>query len=224
MLITSMSGRICQHPNIPLSTHNELAFTLSEQQMLLVLGRSGEGKSTLANMLSGITKVEQAQSYINVNGALNIDQIAPSCWHQHVVYLEQSNTLLAGSLGYNLALGLTKVNEEQIWEVLKIVELDDWANNLPKGLNTWLGESGGQVSGGQARRLCLARLLLRDPQLVILDEPFNGIDAEMAARIWVNISQWLRGKMLVLFSHEQPSFVIDLPKMSVLNLGMKNTQ
>ena len=59
-----------------------------------------------------------------------------------------------------------------------MVELFDWTNALPQGLNTWLGEAGSKVSGGQARRICLARLLLRNPQLVILDEPFNGVDIQ----------------------------------------------
>ena len=222
--ITAICGRISHHPNIPKSAHNALEFALSKQQMLLVLGRSGEGKSTFANLLSGITKLNNAQSFIHINNTININELNPSHWHKNIVYLEQSNTLLAGSLGYNLALGLINVNEEQIWTVLKTVELDEWASNLPDGLNTWLGESGGHVSGGQARRLCLARLLLRDPQLVILDEPFNGLDAEMASRIWGNISEWLQNRMLVLFSHEQPSYISVQPEHCVLDLNANVTQ
>jgi ATP-binding cassette subfamily C protein CydC len=98
-----------------------------------------------------------------------------------------SNSILAGTLGYNLALGLETAVEEDIWAVLSLVELDEWAKALLKRLHSWLGETGSKISGGQARRICLARLLLREPALVVLDEPFNGIDEEMAATIWANI-------------------------------------
>lgn len=64
-------------------------------------------------------------------------------------YLEQSNTILAVSLCYNLTVGITEVDEERVWEVLKQLELAKWANGLPEGFNTWLGESGNQLSGGQ---------------------------------------------------------------------------
>jgi ATP-binding cassette subfamily C protein CydC len=111
------------------------------------------------------------------------------------------------SWGYNLALGLDTVSETDIWSVLKIVELDEWANSLPKNLNSWLGETGGKVSGGQGRRICLARLLLRDPQLVILDEPFSSIDDNMAARIWHNMLPWITARIIVLLTHERPAYL-----------------
>ena len=124
------------------------------------------------------------------------------------VYLEQKNVVLAGTLGYNLSIGLADVTEDDIWKALKLVELFDWANALPQGLNTWLGEAGSKISGGQARRISLARLLLRNPQLIILDEPFNGVDEKMAERIWQNIQPWLRAKMSVLLTHERPGYLI----------------
>ncbi len=86
-----------------------------------------------------------------------------------------------------------------------MVELDAWVETLSDGLYSWLGETGAQVSGGQSRRITLARLLLRNPELVILDEVFNGLDESMAYRIWHNISPWLEQRKVVVLSHEFPN-------------------
>ena len=83
--------------------------------------------------------------------------------------------MFADTLRYNLQLGQNALPEQALWQALATVELEQWARALPHGLDTWLGDWGQNLSGGQARRLSLARLLLRQPDLVILDEPFNGL-------------------------------------------------
>ena len=215
--IETISVTVSQHPKIPISQKKDLVFSLDNKQINLIYGRSGAGKSTLANLLVGTEEqktqsAEQAtkqQTTIIVNANTNLCEISSSDWHSRLGYLDQSNSILAGTLGYNLALGLPNVSEDAVWQALKLVELQEWANNLPQGLNTWLGETGGKVSGGQARRICLCRLILRNPQFVVLDEPFNGMDATMAARIWHNISPWLASKIVVLLTHERPLFLGD---------------
>lgn len=219
--IEAISVTVSQHPNIPISQKKGLVFSIQNKQINLIYGRSGTGKSTLANILVGAEEqktqsAEQAtkqQATIIVNANTNLCEISSSDWHSRLGYLDQSNSILAGTLGYNLALGLPNISENAVWQALKLVELQEWANNLPQGLNTWLGETGGKVSGGQARRICLCRLLLRNPQFIVLDEPFNGMDEIMAARIWHNISPWLASKMVVLLSHERPSFLSDKLKI-----------
>lgn len=109
------------------------------------------------------------------------------------------------------------MDEERVWEVLKQLELAQWANDLPEGLNAWLGESGYRLSGGQARRICLARILLRNPQMIILDEPFNGLDDNMAARIWRQISPSLSSKIVILLTHEKAEY-IDVDNSEILSL------
>jgi ATP-binding cassette subfamily C protein CydC len=218
--IESIFIELDRHPKVAKSHSKPLTLRLPKHELLLIKGRSGAGKSTLANLLVGIedNTHESFRSRIIVNDETNIQDLRPFDWYACLGYLTQNNAILAGTLGYNLTLGLQNVTAEQIWPVLQMVELDDWAKNMPQQLDTWLGETGGRISGGQARRVGLARLLLRNPQLVILDEPFNGLDNAMASRIWGNISQWLTLRTVIVLSHEQPSFLQPIMPVHVLNL------
>lgn len=204
--LNKIDVNIRQNPRVPISHDKTISFTLSGKQLLNIQGRSGSGKSTIAKLLIGTESTNQNNA-ITVNADIPLNLINSDDWYSAVCYLEQDNTILAGTLGYNLALGIQTISEQEIWSVLKMVELFDWANALPEGLNAWLGEGGGKVSGGQARRIGLARLLLRNPELAILDEPFNGIDDQMATRIWHNILPWVNARMLVLLTHEQPNYL-----------------
>lgn len=213
--IKSLDMSVFNHTKIALSKNKPLSFSLTNNQLINLQGRSGSGKSTVARLLIGAEKFNTIAANSNrivINKQVNLHDLALEHWYSHLGYLEQKNSILAGSLGYNLALGLPSVSDDEIWQALKLVELLDWANALPQGLNTWLGESGSKISGGQARRICLARLLLRDPSLVILDEPFNGIDNKMAARIWHNILPWVNARMTILLTHERPDYFMSPTK------------
>jgi ATP-binding cassette subfamily C protein CydC len=220
--IDTINMRFEHEAKIPITQIKPLVFELKQSQMTLVLGRSGSGKSSLANLLTGLETSTHQGSSITINETVNLQQLNRESWYAHLGYLEQSNSLLAGTLAYNLMVGLPDLPESQLWTVLQLVELKQWAQDLPKGLNTWLGEAGSKVSGGQARRICLARLLLRAPSLVVLDEPFNGIDAQMAARIWQNISPWLASKMVILLMHEQAAFISEIASKRIMTLDMSD--
>ncbi len=220
--INNIDIEIYANKRIAVSQHSPLVFSLAKNTLVNLQGRSGSGKSTVAQLLIGSEQANDtgsddpsnlsinnlATNNITINKQLKIEDISRPHWYGNLVYLEQKNVVLAGTLGYNLSIGLADVTEDDIWKALKLVELFDWANALPQGLNTWLGEAGSKISGGQARRISLARLLLRNPQLIILDEPFNGVDEKMAERIWQNIQPWLRAKMSVLLTHERPGYLI----------------
>ncbi|MEP1448909.1 MAG: ATP-binding cassette domain-containing protein [Paraglaciecola sp.] len=211
---------IHDHPQITLSQSQPIRLKFAANQVINIQGKSGAGKSTIANLLIG-SEPSNKQTKIIVNKQHDLSTIAASTWHNTVGYLQQSNAILSGSLGYNLVIGLTDVSEDAVWDTLKMVELDKWANSLPEGLNTWLGESNGKVSGGQARRICLARLILRQQPLVLLDEPFNGIDHQMAARIWNNLKPWLKNKTVVLLTHHKPEYLNALPNLIEVNVNPK---
>lgn len=200
--------RLSHHPYIPASFDNVINVQLEQNDKLLVLGSSGRGKSILAELMSGqadASHFRQAQCDIIFNKQ-SLSQKNVAQWQQHIGYLSQQNTILADTVFANLTLGMPQLSIDDIFDALDKVELSHWVRSLPQQLDTWLGDTGNQLSGGQARRLCLARLILKSPQFLILDEPFNGVDTNMATTIWSNLSPWLEGKCVVLLMHERPQF------------------
>ncbi|MDO8825041.1 amino acid ABC transporter ATP-binding/permease protein [Methylophaga sp.] len=219
-----LSMMLAEHPKVISTMDTAIAFELSEPQCLLITGRSGSGKSTLANIIAGLEIPDSANTpyQLLVNGIpLRIEQT--QAWHQQIGYLTQQNSIIAATLYSNLTLGLEDIDEKQLWQVLALVELENWAKQLPAGLHSWLGDTGSQLSGGQARRICLARLLLRTPGLILLDEPFNGIDTEMAQRIWQRLYPYWQDKMLIVLMHQRPDYFpeVDNQQCFEINLDLK---
>ncbi|WP_136064722.1 thiol reductant ABC exporter subunit CydC [Modicisalibacter radicis] len=175
-----------------------LTLRLAPGERLAVLGASGAGKSTLGQLL--VRQLDPTAGAVTFNG-IDLRDIALSELRARVGYLTQHSELFQASLADNLRLGDPAADETALWRVLEIVDLADWARDLPEGLETWVGESGRQVSGGQARRIALARVVLKEPQLVILDEPFSGLDAATAARIAARLDCWLQGRSVVFLAH-----------------------
>ncbi|GAB2909568.1 cysteine/glutathione ABC transporter ATP-binding protein/permease CydC [Rheinheimera gaetbuli] len=214
--ITTVKLSVTAHPHIACSAQQTLDLVLNaDNAKLLVTGESGSGKSTLAACLAA------EQSHPGVEIQLNGHALDTADWpryQQQVAYLTQANTIFADTLRYNLQLGQETRPEQVLWQALAAVELEQWVRALPQGLDTWLGDWGQNLSGGQARRLSLARLLLRQADLVILDEPFNGLDTEMANRIWHNIQPWLENKLVFLSLHENPELLVNISRFYHLPL------
>ncbi|MDP5185916.1 MAG: ATP-binding cassette domain-containing protein [Alishewanella sp.] len=206
--VSCIQCEIFNHPQITSSKLQPLSLSLTKQQpWLLLTGVSGSGKSTVAAALAA----EHTSPYITLSiNQTDLTAAETQPYRQAVAYLEQQNAIFADTLRYNLQLGLAPLADADLWQVLRLVELDEWASALSQGLDTWLGEIGQNLSGGQARRLTLARLILHNPTLIILDEPFNGLDSTMAKRIWRNILPWLQGRFVLLLLHHKPSEFNDI--------------
>ncbi|MBU2112660.1 MAG: ATP-binding cassette domain-containing protein [Gammaproteobacteria bacterium] len=217
--ITTVQLNVTAHPHIACSAQQTVGLVLNANNAkLLVTGESGCGKSTLATCLAA------EQSHPGVEIQLNGHALDTADWpryQQQVAYLTQANSIFADTLRYNLQLGQETLPEQALWQALAAVELEQWARALPQGLDTWLGDWGQNLSGGQARRLSLARLLLRQADLVILDEPFNGLDAEMANRVWHNIQPWLENKLVFISLHEKQEQLVNINRYYHLPLTVQ---
>ena len=182
------------------------------QPHVLLTGRSGSGKSSIAELLltespqllssSSQLAAEPAVHYWLNQQPIQVDTLA--ALRSVSLYLTQYNTIIADTVAANLCLGDRRFSAAQLWQVLALVELSGWVQQLPDGLDSWLGDTGQQISGGQARRLCLARVLLRQPQFVVLDEPFNGLDETQAIRLWHAMQPWLQQRLALVLMHRPP--------------------
>ncbi len=164
---------------------------------MIISGISGCGKSTLLQTLAN--ELEPQAGSILLNGALWQDYD----WQDQLGYLGQQLDIFDQSLADNLRLGKADATDEELMAVLDKVALTDWVNSQPRGLQTLLGEYGTAISGGQARRIALARLLLKSRKVLLLDEPFAGLDKESQASVWQAVKAHQQSAILIVVSHHQ---------------------
>ena len=159
-----------------------LSTVFDSKQPVLIVGASGAGKSTLLATLAG--EIMPISGKITLNdvdyGAIDNEQF--------LGFLGQTVDIFDQTLADNLRLGKINANDDELLDVLKKVGLYEWAISQPKGLNTPLGEYGMAVSGGQARRIALARLLLSPKAILLLDEPFAGLDNTTRQTVWQSLT------------------------------------
>lgn len=161
-------------------------------------GTSGSGKSSLLLALLGFVPYH-GQIEVNQHSLLDVLR---SDWHRQLGYLSQQPNFKRGSLAENLRLAKPDATDQQLLAVLADVDLLPLVEQLPRGLNTVLGERGLGLSGGQLSRLAIAQLLLRDAHVWLLDEPTAHLDPDTSATIHGLLEKLSAGKTLVLVSHQ----------------------
>lgn len=166
----------------PLFTHFNLQVRTGER--VGILGHSGSGKSSLADAFSGLLAPS--------NGA---------CARLPCAYLTQETVLFEDTLRANLLLGFPDATDADLWNILERVDLAERFVSERDQLDTWLGSSGSRLSGGEAQRVALARVLLSSAPLLILDEPFTGVDAATREKITRQMDVWLEGKTVISLAH-----------------------
>ncbi|MCO6505209.1 MAG: ATP-binding cassette domain-containing protein [Snodgrassella sp.] len=174
----------------------DINFELNNGDILFISGPSGIGKSTLLSVLAN--ELSPSSGYLKCNN----QPYAKWQWQGQVAYLSQQLDIFDLTLAENLRLGKADATDDELWAVLDQVQLGQWAGAQPQKLNTLLGEYGSGISGGQARRVALARFLLRPYALMILDEPFAGIDEPTCAHIAQMLENQQQQGILIVASHQ----------------------
>ncbi|WP_336055884.1 type I secretion system permease/ATPase [Nitratireductor sp. CH_MIT9313-5] len=180
-----------------------------------ILGTNGSGKSTLLKMLAGL--YHPAGGRMLVDGT-DIRQIDPVDLRRAIAYLQQDVRLFFGTLRENLNLGLEDREDEELIEALEFVGAESLVREHPLGLDRPIGEGGSGVSGGQRQSIGLARLWLRDPRIVLLDEPTAAMDHALETRVIHRMRGWLEGRTLVVATHRQPVLAL-VERAVVMNHG-----
>ncbi|MCP1660859.1 thiol reductant ABC exporter subunit CydC [Neisseria perflava] len=173
-----------------------VSFDIASGTPCWIMGASGCGKSTLLSVLA--QELPPLAGSLTLNGADSRD----FDWRGQIGYLSQYADIFAQTLAQNLRLGKPDATDSELTAALEKVALQDWLAQLPQGLDTPLGEYGAAVSGGQARRIALARLLLTPKRLLLLDEPFAGLDSASRHTVWQAVRDHQRDGLLVVVSHQ----------------------
>lgn len=192
-----------------------ISLTATQGIPVLITGRSGAGKSTLLQVLAH--ELAPQQGSIDLNG---MDWLALHDTPALIGYLGQQIDIFDQTLATNLRLGNADASDEQLWQVLDSIGLKDWARSQPLQLQTPLGEYGQAISGGQARRIALARLLLTPKKILLLDEPFAGLDKKSREALWQMLVQHQQQGILIIVTHhlwqtDRPINIVQLPEPDV---------
>jgi len=163
-----------------------------------IVGVSGAGKSTLLDLLH--RHYDPQTGRITLDG-VDLRDLDLAQLRRCVAVLAQDAPLLAGSIRDNIRYGAAAVSEDRIQEAVCAARLDAFVAALPAGLDTPVGERGAALSGGQRQRIALARALLADPLVLVLDEPVSGVDAEAAAQLTAAVDRLFAGRTRIVVSH-----------------------
>jgi ATP-binding cassette subfamily C protein CydD len=174
-------------------------FQISQGEHVALIGESGAGKSTILALLLGFAGPQEG--VISVDG-WSLSDLDITMWRGRLAWLPQRPTIFHGTLRDNICLGRPDASEAEIRDAVRLARLDEFLPRLPSGLETLLGDGGQSLSAGQAQRVALARLFLRRPVLVLLDEPTAHLDAESALLAREGIRALTEGRTAIEVTHK----------------------
>lgn len=194
---------------------DQINLTIPQGQKTALVGESGSGKSTLAKLL--VHYYDTNQGTISIGGQ-DICQMSLEALNTQISYVSQEQFLFNTSLMENIRIGRLSATDEKVLEAAKKAQCMEFLEKLPKGIHTLAGDSGKQLSGGQRQRIALARAILKDAPIVVLDEAMAFTDPENEEKMEAAISEVVRGKTLLVIAHRLPS-VKNADQICVMSKG-----
>jgi len=193
----------------------DVSFTVSPGERLALVGVSGAGKSTIVSLI--LRLYEPQRGTILIDG-VDIRQYKRASLRRHIGLVLQQSILFGATVRENIAYGKPKASLEQIEAAARAANADEFIRSLEHGYDTVLGERGATLSGGQRQRIAIARALIRDAPILILDEPMTGLDVESEAKVREALDRLMAGKTCVIITHDLQS-VSDAHQVLVLEAG-----
>jgi len=176
----------------------EFSLSITGGQVVALIGESGCGKSTLAKLIAGLYPLQSGNIRI---GVYNVKDIALDCLRQQVILIPQEPHFWSRSIIDNFRLGTPAVTYEEIVKACQIAKIDEFISGLPDQYHTVLGEFGASISGGQRQRLAIARAIVTDPPILILDESTANLDPLSETYVLDGLFNHRKGKTTILISH-----------------------
>ncbi len=183
---------------------DDAALEIRRGEVVALVGRSGCGKTTVAALLLGLRRPDAGR--VTVDGR-DLDDLDLAAWRRQVSWVPQRPTLFHGTVAENIALGMSAdepdegVSAARLEQAARLAGADEFVRELPHGYDTVIGEGGRSLSAGETRRVALARALVRDAPLLILDEPTADLDAESAALVAAAIGEAREGRAVLVIEH-----------------------
>ena len=197
------------------SAHRELAFRVEPGERVGFVGESGAGKSTIVRLLLRFYDPDEGAVRI---GGHDLRTLRPDDIYRNVAVVNQDTYLFHGTVEENLRFGKPDATEEEVEAAARAANAHEFISRLPQGYTSVIGERGIKLSGGQRQRIAIARALLRDAPILILDEALSAVDAENEAVIQSALDRLMQGRTTLIFAHRLSS-VIGADRILVLDHG-----
>jgi ATP-binding cassette, subfamily C, bacterial len=175
----------------------DVSLDIAPGEQVALVGVSGAGKSTLVQLLLGLYAPSRGQILFNGQA---MEQLGYAQIREHLGVVLQQPMLFNDSVRQNLSLDQPYA-DDALWQALEVAQLAQFVRDLPEGLETQLGRSGVRLSGGQRQRLAIARMMLKQPQIVILDEATSMLDTHTEALLHQAMRTFLRGRTTIIIAH-----------------------
>ena len=196
-------------------TLDRLNFTIEQGEHFGIIGSTGSGKSTLINLIGRL--IDPIEGIVKLDD-MDIKMIDLHCLRGSLGFVPQKNVLFSGTIRENLKLGNELATDEQIKEATRIANIDEFIESLPDGYDSIVAQGGTNFSGGQKQRLCLARALITNPKILIMDDSTSALDADTENRIKEAIEKDLP-QMTVISIAQKVSSVAGCSRIMVINDG-----
>lgn len=194
---------------------DHLSLSIEEKQVTAFVGPSGGGKSTITKLIAGFWNVDSGVIKI---GGQNIKEIPLKQLSELIAYVSQDNYLFDLSIRENIRIGNPKATDEEVERIARLSGCDEFIRKLSHGYETVVGEGGGHLSGGEKQRISIARAMLKDAPIVILDEATSYMDTENESIVQNAISHLVKDKTLILIAHRLRT-IVDADKIFVVKHG-----
>lgn len=192
-----------------------VSFVAKQGEVTALVGPSGGGKTTAAKLSARFWDIQKGKITL---GGVDISRIDPETLLKEFSVVFQEVFLFNSSVMENIRLGRKDASDEEVMRVAKIARCDEFIEKLPKGYNTLIGENGTKLSGGERQRISIARALLKDAPIILLDEATASLDAENESEIQAGISELIKNKTVIIIAHRMRT-VMDADNIVVLKNG-----
>ncbi|MEH6551457.1 MAG: type I secretion system permease/ATPase [Pseudomonadales bacterium] len=186
------------YPGSDVPSLTDVSFKVKAGESVAILGRVGSGKSTLQKLAMGL--FQPTEGSILVDG-IDMRQLDPTELRSRIGYVPQDVTLFYGSLRDNLTMSAAMVDDAALLKAAEVANLTEYINRHPQGFDLQVGERGDTLSGGQRKAVALARALVHDPQLLLMDEPTGSMDHSSEMTVKRQLQEYIKGRTLLVVTH-----------------------
>lgn len=194
---------------------DDINLHIKAGELVGIIGSTGSGKSTLVSLIPRLYDVDGGEVLID---GVNVKEYALENLRENIAVVLQKNTLFSGTIAENLRWGKEDATDEEVVRVAKIAQADSFIRSFPDGYDSDIGRGGANLSGGQRQRICIARALLKNPKIIILDDSTSAVDTATEASIRKAFREQLGGTTKLIIAQRITS-VIDADKIIVMDGG-----